>query len=1353
MSGGCGCGQPVILNNPAAGERVDVEPVVLCDVLPDGTIAATVLVEPVYDASSGLRVGTRIVNPATGTDHDVQGELRSCQPPPCVQCETTQLCDRISAPSAREGVLRGDNASSGVAENGIGWTATGSAGAPFVSDQDTADGAWWKHATFPNLAYGLTTFAFDRPAVVAFSVVMRHTTTGGGTANTAQLPTGLTVLNLPAGYAYDAATGRLTVDSTVNDAPCSTWTSPGNATAARFLIARPVPAFQAQYLGGAVPTSCASVGPFQIGGITLNPRPVPFTRTVCRDCAGTVVSVTDTTLDGETEYQPLGEVVDCALTATGCDDCQTIQLCDTTAVEQTTSDATATVTASTPGANGVPGSIMGAPFNAPLTDSQAVWDGGSAVLPATADNGHTYITGLVDVIPACGDLDPAGSSILNLGVRIHNNGAGAACGLWGRFTVWANGVDLVGAPASDLGALGSGTGLAPGATVNPARTVTVSNADLLAGRVYVELNVQTGADTTPDGDGCTPNDPGVGQSITVDQFTITPEPIQVTGCFVPGDNTVPFLRHICRSCDGTITVRDTTLDGETEYTASPNGTVGLCDPSSLACDSPTTPVTTVGLCLADGTPIAVTVIRNCDGAITSEGWLDLTTGSWTAGAVPVGTVACGDSRSIQVSGTFCAVDADGEVVGLVLVEYTYDDAGAISAVRLVDATTGSTYTPPAGVTITVCPAGVQQPEQDAVLLCHTAADGTVTQIVRDYRRDENGTISGHSDYLLDGTAFDTTGGTVGICQACRDCETFELCDFQGTPNGPEAAITPAENATSGVTSTGVTWTATDAGTDPGPQPVHAGVASTDGSGYWWGNPQTYPAISAGVETWRFSEPSTVRFSVIVADSANPATLPPDVTVIHLPEGYSYDPATRQLTGSPGDNCDAWETPSVAEAATFVTNNPVSELSINLNQVMPKCQSIGASRVGGFALNPAPRTFLRTICRDCSGDIIGTPVDTETDGTTPYTALGTVRSCSLPQQTCEDCEHVELADSTPYRVRAAVTAIAARPYKNMAAVQGDVSHSTAQTIFDGGSGFIARSSNGGEHLFAAGRVNLPCPPCGNPETVNVSGTIRFRNLGPDATAAVWGRFSLWNDANQISGGQLSAALAAGDYHTATFGPITVPVADILAGKVAVEFNVEANGDSGASTKDWSVDRFALTIEGQAAGCGTPFLRRICTDCGGEAAGIPTDTIDGQTPYAPVGAVAAVRQAPACVDPASSGSDKPTAVRARGVILTAGQTWPQTGPTVPLVNPTGSVLSVTVTVLSGTADVTDSLGAPMADLPAGTSVTWSTEESQDVLYRQRSETNGASSALQVQGGAPITVTADVASRVLVHWTERG
>uniref|UniRef100_UPI003D086F76 hypothetical protein n=1 Tax=Streptomyces koyangensis TaxID=188770 RepID=UPI003D086F76 len=193
----------------------------------------------------------------------------------------------------------------------------------------------------------------------------------------------------------------------------------------------------------------------------------------------------------------------------------------------------------------------------------------------------------------------------------------------------------------------------------------------------------------------------------------------------------------------------------------------------------------MGLCLSDGSPIAVTVVRNCAGTVTSEGWLNLTTGAWSAGAPPAGTIACGDSRSIQVSGTFCDIAPDsGDVLGLVLVEYSYAEDGSIAAVRLVDAVTGDTYVPEGEVT--TCPAGVEQPERDLVQLCDTSDDesGVILAVpfLRDYGRNENGSITGHADYTLDGEPYTPTG-TVSVCHPATEepcastVTTLRLCDL------------------------------------------------------------------------------------------------------------------------------------------------------------------------------------------------------------------------------------------------------------------------------------------------------------------------------------------------------------------------------------------------------------------------------------------------------------------------------------------------------------------------------------------------------------------------------------------------
>jgi hypothetical protein len=467
--------------------------------------------------------------------------------------------------------------------------------------------------------------------------------------------------------------------------------------------------------------------------------------------------------------------------------------------------------------------------------------------------------------------------------------------------------------------------------------------------------------------------------------------VSLLGPGVPGTSATEaqqFMRHLCRACDGTATITDTTLDGTTAYVVA--GTVGQC-PTDVQrdCASPTEPTATVGLCLADGTPIAVTVVRDCAGTVTSEGWLNLTSGAWTAGAVPTGTVACGDSRSIQVSGTFCDIDAAGEVVGLVLVEYTYDDTGAISSVRLVDAVTGDTYTPTG--TVTVCPAGVEQPEQDAVVLCDTAADGTVTSFLRDFRRDENGAIVGHSDYHLDGTAYAPTG-TVGTCtpEPCLNCESMLLCD----EGGNDPATIRLRGVSSGTLPNGVTWSSR------GTQPLPSTYDNADGA--WWGI-ASFPNPVFPNSTWTFSRPATVEFSVYLryfasaTASDNTAQLPAGLEVVSLPDGFTYDPVTGILTATADtgdDPCTYLTDPHVATSARFRTPNPVTSVTARyLGPRIAVCGQFGSYKIGAFQVTP-PGQFLRTVCRDCDG-AVSSVLDTELDGTTAYTPLGAVGVCQPP----------------------------------------------------------------------------------------------------------------------------------------------------------------------------------------------------------------------------------------------------------------------------------------------------------------------------------------------------------------------
>lgn len=409
-----------------------------------------------------------------------------------------------------------------------------------------------------------------------------------------------------------------------------------------------------------------------------------------------------------------------------------------------------------------------------------------------------------------------------------------------------------------------------------------------------------------------------------------------------------------------------------------------CGPDTATCQSPTQPVATVGVCLADGTPIAVTVVRDCADTTTSEGWINLTTGAWSAGAPPAGVVACGDSRSIQVSGTFCDIAPDsGEVLGLVLVEYSYAADGSIDGVRLVDAVTGQTYAPEGEVT--TCPAGVEQPERDMIELCdvnddESGAAPVSVSFLRDFVRDENGAITGHSDYTLDGEPY-TPAGAVGLCVTpCRDCQTHVLCDAIGA----ESALVTVTGTTTGTQRTGtlangVTWTST------------ANRATGDPENWW--TVALYPLPTVGPLTVALDRPVRASWSAQIgfrgAVSGGGLVMPEGTVPEEIHPLHAWDPATRTLTPLAG------ATATDEHVSRFAHPGPVT--SLGFGGVAGGLAAL--RRIGDLVVTPVSATFLRTTCQDCDGVPLDT-TDTALDGITPYEPVGTVGVCQ--PETAEPC---------------------------------------------------------------------------------------------------------------------------------------------------------------------------------------------------------------------------------------------------------------------------------------------------------------------------------------------------------------
>jgi hypothetical protein len=138
-----------------------------------------------------------------------------------------------------------------------------------------------------------------------------------------------------------------------------------------------------------------------------------------------------------------------------------------------------------------------------------------------------------------------------------------------------------------------------------------------------------------------------------------------------------------------------------------------------------------------------------------------------------------------------------------------------------------------------CPTGQAQPDADLVVLCDVQPDGTSVAFVRDYRRDTNTLIVGHTDYTLDGTPYiPSATGTVGVCapeaEPCRNTSTLLLCDLP-TDGAPDPTVTdtpggPYYPYTTGVAMAGA-QTLWDGGTltlpdAPGPQPGTGGTVRT-----------------------------------------------------------------------------------------------------------------------------------------------------------------------------------------------------------------------------------------------------------------------------------------------------------------------------------------------------------------------------------------------------------------------------------------------------------------------------------------------------------------------------------------------
>lgn len=241
--------------------------------------------------------------------------------PGCNDCETLVLCDF----GADEPVLITGISTGGTLSNGVTWSGARGSAANFNPQHNNVDGSWWGMPSFPNATVAPDTWFFDRPVDVEFSVVIAHSpATGSGAINQVQVPIGSELISSAPDYSYDVATGIVTVDAS-NTGDCTKVTNPTVANSARFVL-RNVTQFTLDFLGQRI-AICGQFSNWRFGSIAVTPATSTFLRTICRDCDGNVVSVTDTEADGTTLYVPIGPVGECGTAADAEPQCFATQIC------------------------------------------------------------------------------------------------------------------------------------------------------------------------------------------------------------------------------------------------------------------------------------------------------------------------------------------------------------------------------------------------------------------------------------------------------------------------------------------------------------------------------------------------------------------------------------------------------------------------------------------------------------------------------------------------------------------------------------------------------------------------------------------------------------------------------------------------------------------------------------------------------------------------------------------------------------------------------------------------------------------------------------------------------------------
>ncbi|WP_406501604.1 hypothetical protein OHA04_27675 [Streptomyces sp. NBC_01590] len=631
------------------------------------------------------------------------------------------------------------------------------------------------------------------------------------------------------------------------------------------------------------------------------------------------------------------------------------------------------------------------------------------------------------------------------------------------------------------------------------------------------------------------------------------------------------------------------------------------------------------------------------------GWLNLLTGAYTAGPPPAGTEACaGQPQQFEV-GQWCDLDAQGEVIAPVLVEYEYDDNGQLIGVRTLTPG-GDPYTVTG--TLGICPGPVDDVEY--VILCDTGTDGTVTEFLRKLTPNGDGT-STTRDTLLDGATAYTPVGRVGTCAGSLvPCGT----GTGGTPgvSGPITSgnetlssvalarpLSPAsehEVPGMGALITGGTWHV----------PATKCGVNTSGADHGWGALKL-PAVPRPI-----CDAGTVKVTIRLnyaqeGPDAGQASTGALFLMYHQPDGSAVQagghafpqntPAgstgTREVIAMiPADRLAAGEVYAVVSAETWQKSFNVppkckawtfSEWSAEFAYDVTGCPELPppplAQLVKVCPTDPIPvvvepgkdtevavlcntaedgtvTQFLRAYQVDSESGQVGVVADTRLDGITPYEPLGEVGLCE--PEPCQHCEAHPLCDvpldTTPAPVLVAGGQAGARTGTATNGVGWKTSSGTNTNIADWFPISLFPVATTGPFVLT---VDRPVSATWSAR-VGMAGTTVGRIVMPAGTelvelapAHVWDAVSRTLSAAPGSG----QAAANGESKFAHRGPVN-----------ALTFASDGTGGLGGTQR--SVGAFSLTP------ATVPILRTVCRDCDGQVLDT-TDTLLDGTPYTTTGTV--------------------------------------------------------------------------------------------------------------------------------------